>query len=177
MKQALASGVGNQGAVHRRLSGSHEEKGAERDKPTKKHGLAFVFHLQKPAGMPQIVVQRISYAEIKEAQEYYGDLQHAFAFHDDLLSAKATCVPHGGLFFLKIPFSWAGLFYCRSGYRPSWRRIRNGLVSVHSSFIFPSTTRKMLIPRPSAFFPVAFRPFPTPVFVPCPLHNPVLRKQ
>jgi len=26
-------------------------KGAERDKPTKKHRLAFVFHFQKPLGM------------------------------------------------------------------------------------------------------------------------------
>jgi hypothetical protein len=35
MGQALARGEGNQRAVQRRLSGSQQQKGAERDKPTK----------------------------------------------------------------------------------------------------------------------------------------------
>src|SRR5580704_14426192 len=51
----------------------------------------------------------------------------------------------------------------------------NWLLSVHSSFILPSSTRKMLIPRPSAIFPVAFKPFPLPVFVPRPLHTTVTK--
>src|SRR6266478_1180318 len=51
MGQALARGEGNQRAVQRRLSGSQQQKGAERDKPTKKHRLACVFHFQKPLGV------------------------------------------------------------------------------------------------------------------------------
>ena len=35
--------------------------------------------------MRQIAVQRINRGGIKEAQKSHGDLQHAFAFHDDLL--------------------------------------------------------------------------------------------
>ena len=49
--QALARGEGNQGAVQRRLSGGHQQKGAERDEPTKKHRVAFVFLFQKPLGI------------------------------------------------------------------------------------------------------------------------------
>ena len=49
--QALARGEGNQRAVQRRLSGSQQQKGAERDKLTKKHRLACVFHFQKPLGV------------------------------------------------------------------------------------------------------------------------------
>ncbi len=44
MGQALARREGNQRAVQRRLSGSQQQKGAESDKPTKKHRLACVFH-------------------------------------------------------------------------------------------------------------------------------------
>ena len=51
MGQALARGEGNQRAVQRRLSGSQQQKGAERDKPTKKHRVACVFHFQKPLGV------------------------------------------------------------------------------------------------------------------------------
>src|SRR5215831_11459472 len=46
MGQALARSEGNQGAVGGWLLAA--SKGAERDKPTKKHRLAFVFHFQKP---------------------------------------------------------------------------------------------------------------------------------
>jgi len=34
-----------------RLSGGHQQKGAERDEPTKKHRVAFVFLFQKPLGI------------------------------------------------------------------------------------------------------------------------------
>jgi hypothetical protein len=51
MGQALARSEGNQGAVGGWLFSSQQKKGAERDKPTKKHRLAFVFHFQKPLGM------------------------------------------------------------------------------------------------------------------------------
>ena len=44
MGQGLARGEDNQRAVQRRFSGSQQQKGAERDKPTKKHRLARVFH-------------------------------------------------------------------------------------------------------------------------------------
>ena len=46
------------------------------------------------------------------------------------------------------------LVCCRRGNKPSWRRMSNWIVSVHSS-IFPSTTRKML--------PAAFRFLPSRV--------------
>ena len=58
MEQALARGEGNQGAMQRRLSGSQQQKGAERDKPTKKHRLAFVFHFQKPLEVARSVYNR-----------------------------------------------------------------------------------------------------------------------
>ena len=34
---------------------------------------------------PSVLGQRINHGDTKEAQESHGDLQHAFAFHDDLL--------------------------------------------------------------------------------------------
>src|SRR5215469_6096915 len=48
MGQALARGESNQRAVQRRLSGSQQQKGAERDKPTEKHRVALVFLFEKP---------------------------------------------------------------------------------------------------------------------------------
>src|SRR5262245_1828055 len=89
MDQALARGEDNQGAMRRRLSGSQQQKRTERDKPTEKHRVALVFHFEKPTRMHQIPVQRIDQGDVQEAQQSHGDLQHAFAFHDDLLT-KAT---------------------------------------------------------------------------------------
>src|SRR5215472_15506983 len=51
MGQALARGEGNQGAVGGRLFGSQQQKGAERDKPTKKHRPAFVFLFEEPTSV------------------------------------------------------------------------------------------------------------------------------
>ena len=51
MGRALARSEGNQGAVGGWLFGSQQKTGAERDKPTKKHRLACVFHFQKPLGV------------------------------------------------------------------------------------------------------------------------------
>jgi len=51
MGQALARSEDNQGAVQRRFSGSQQQEGAERDKPTQKHRLGFVFNFQQPLGM------------------------------------------------------------------------------------------------------------------------------
>src|SRR5262249_23587389 len=67
---------------------SPEKMGFGQVEPTQKHRLGFVFHFQKPLGMPQIGVLRINRPEIKDAQKSHCDLQHVFSFHNDLLLRK-----------------------------------------------------------------------------------------
>src|SRR5215472_2514947 len=62
MDQALACGEGNQGAVGGRLFGSQQQKGAERDEPTKKHRPAFVFLFEEPTS----VLSRKFLANVRE---------------------------------------------------------------------------------------------------------------
>ncbi|PYV67205.1 MAG: hypothetical protein DMG96_39925, partial [Acidobacteria bacterium] len=46
---------GNQGAMRGRLSGSQQQKEAERDIKTKKHRLGFIIQFEKPLGIHRSV--------------------------------------------------------------------------------------------------------------------------
>ena len=68
MRQIPPGREDDQGSMRRRISGSKQQEGAERDEETEKHRIRFIVHHDEPLRVPKIGVEELDKSGEQESQ-------------------------------------------------------------------------------------------------------------